>query len=69
MLSRFPGRWTYRDFLISIFGLMFSLSGLGAAMAGATDREKAKEASRRIFELVDRQTAIDPLSDEGKKDH
>ena len=48
---------------------MFSLSGLGAAMAGATDREKAKEASRRIFELVDRQTAIDPLSDEGKKDH
>ena len=69
LLSRFPGRWTYRDFLISIFGLMFSLSGLGAAMAGATDREKAKEASRRIFELVDRQTAIDPLSDEGKKDH
>jgi hypothetical protein len=38
-----------------------------AAMAGLTDVEKAKAAAGRIFELIDRESEIDPLSDEGKK--
>jgi hypothetical protein len=40
---------------------------MGFAAQNATDRKKAKEAARRIFELIDRQSAIDPLSDEGRK--
>lgn len=36
-------------------------------MAGLTDVEKAKAAAGRIFELIDRESEIDPLSDEGKK--
>jgi hypothetical protein len=56
-----------RDFLISLFGLMLSLTGLAAATAGLTDAEKAKEAADRIFELIERQSEIDPLTDEGKK--
>ena len=31
------------------------------------DRKKAQRAAARVFELIDRQSAIDPLSDEGKK--
>ena len=34
---------------------------------GATDREKAKSAARRIFELIERKSDIDPLSTEGEK--
>ena len=56
-----------RSFLISLFGLMLSLTGLAAATSGLTDAEKAKEAAFRIFELTERQSEIDPLSEEGKK--
>ena len=67
LLYRWPGVWSYRDFLISIFSLMFSLSGMAAAMMGITKREKAKEAAARIFEMIDRESKIDPLSSAGKK--
>lgn len=56
-----------RDYLISLFALMLSLTGLASAMAGLTDVEKAKAAAGRIFELIDRESDIDPLSDKGKK--
>jgi ATP-binding cassette subfamily B (MDR/TAP) protein 1 len=56
-----------REFLISLFGLMLSLTGLAAAMSGLTDADKAKAAANRIFQLTERVSDIDPLSDEGKK--
>jgi hypothetical protein len=31
------------------------------------DSKKASEAAARIFEIIDRKSEIDPLSDEGKK--
>ena len=55
-----------RDYLISLFALMLSLTGLAAAMAGLTDAQKAKAAANRIFELTERVSAIDPLSNAGK---
>lgn len=58
--------YVMRDYLISLFALMLSLTGLAAAMAGLTDAEKAKAAANRIFELTERASAIDPLSDAGK---
>lgn len=36
-------------------------------LQGATDRKKAGEAAIRIFELIDRDSQIDPLSEEGEK--
>ncbi len=48
-MNKHPGLFSYRDFLISMFSLLFSLSGIGMA-------------------VTDRQSAIDPLSDEGKKE-
>lgn len=65
VLDRWEGAFTYRAFLISMFSLLFSLSGLGMAAQGATDRDKAKAAGERIFELVERKSSIDPLSEEG----
>lgn len=32
-----------------------------------TDSKKASEAAERIFEIIDRKSEIDPLSEEGKK--
>jgi len=55
-----------RHFLIALFGLMLSLTGLAAALNGLTDAEKAGEAATRIFELIERDSEIDPLSEEGK---
>jgi len=59
--------YTMRDYLVSLFALMLSLTGLSAAMMGLTDADKAKEAAVRIFDLIDRVSEIDPLSDNGKK--
>ena len=67
LLTTYPESFTFRDYLISLFSLLFGLEGMGFAAQGATDRKKAKAAANRIFELIDRHSAIDPLSDEGKK--
>lgn len=67
LLWKYPDSFTFRDFLISMFALFLSMMGLAFAAEGAIDRDKAKEAASRVFELMDRQSEIDPLSDEGKK--
>lgn len=59
--------YSMRDYFISLFGLMLSLTGLAAAMSGLTDADKAKAAAVRIFELTERESEIDPLSDDGYK--
>jgi ATP-binding cassette subfamily B (MDR/TAP) protein 1 len=69
LLSSYPGNWSYRDFLISMFSLMISVSGMSFGTQGATDKEEAMMAAKRIFSLIDRPSAIDPLSDKGKIGH
>ena len=68
LLLNYPDTFSYRDFLISMFSMLFGMYGLALAAEGAVDREKAKVAAQRIFDLTDRQSAIDPLSEEGRKD-
>lgn len=68
LLFHYPESFDYRDFLISMFSLLFSISGMGVAAQGATNRDKAKLAAERIFELTDRKSLIDPLGEGGKKD-
>lgn len=67
LLNEYPDEFSYRDYLIAMFAFMFSLYGLAAAFEGTADREKAKAAAARIFELIDRQSLIDPISDEGHR--
>ena len=68
ILSTYPDTWSYRDFLMAMFALLVSISGtaLGSS-AGTTDKKSAEEAADRIFSLIDRESAIDPLSKAGTK--
>jgi ATP-binding cassette subfamily B (MDR/TAP) protein 1 len=61
------GNFTYRQYLISMFSLLFSLSGMSIAFMGATDKVKAQLAADRIFALIDRESPINSLSKEGIK--
>ena len=51
-----------------MFSLLFSLSGLEMAVQGATNRDKAKAAADRVFDLIEWESAIDPLSKSGYKE-
>lgn len=67
LLFNNPDTYTFNDFLISNFAILFSLFGLGAAFQDISDRKETEEAASRIFYLLDRESSIDPMSEEGKK--
>jgi ATP-binding cassette, subfamily B (MDR/TAP), member 1 len=67
LLSQYGDVFSYRDFLISMMALLFSLYGLAIAAQGAVNGEKAKQAAARIFALIDRESLIDPQVETGKK--
>jgi len=67
LLNQSWNSYSFNDFLISNFALLFSLFGLGAAFQDISDRKEVEKSGGRIFHLLDRKSAIDPLSDEGKK--
>ena len=56
-----PTLFDFKDLNISMFALLFGLSGFGAAVQGAADRGKAEKAVDRLFALIDRKSIIDPL--------
>lgn len=64
---QYPDTFDFKDFLTSMFALLFSLFALGAAAQGATDKTKAEAAAGRLFYLINRKSSIDPLSTSGKK--
>ena len=59
--------FTFQDWAISLFAFMFGLSGMSAAAQGATDARQVKKAIRNVFELLDRDTKIDPCSEIGSQ--
>jgi ATP-binding cassette subfamily B (MDR/TAP) protein 1 len=67
LLFTFPDQYGFNDFLISMFAILFSLFGLGAAFNGLSDRKQTEVSAGRVFYLLDRQSEIDPLSEEGKR--
>ncbi|KAL7540881.1 hypothetical protein ACHAXR_010450 [Thalassiosira sp. AJA248-18] len=66
LLYNYPTKFGFDDFLISMFALLFSLFALGASTQGATDKPKAEAAAGRLFYIINRKSAIDPLSTSGK---
>merc|ERR1712008_339780 len=66
LLVNYPGTFSFSDFLVSMFALLFSRFALGAAAAGATDKKKAEAAAGRLFYLINRKSEIDPLSTSGE---
>jgi ATP-binding cassette subfamily B (MDR/TAP) protein 1 len=67
ILFNYPNDFTFRDFLISNFAVLFSLFGLGAAFQDISDRKEVEKSAGRILYLLDRESAIDPLEEGGKK--
>lgn len=67
LLFNYSDLYTFNDFLISMFAILFSLFGLGAAFNGLSDKKETELSAGRIFYLLDRKSEIDPLSEEGKK--
>ena len=66
LLNRFPEKYDFKDFLISMFALLFSLFALGAAAIGVTDRDEATKAATRIYNLIHRKSLNDPLTKKDK---
>lgn len=67
LLVTFPEDYEFQDFLIANFAVLFALFGLGAAFQDISDRKEVEKSAGRIFYLLDRESAIDPLSEDGKK--
>ena len=67
LLFTFPDDYDFKDFLIANFAILFSLFGLGAAFQDISDRKEVEKSAGRIFSLLDRESAIDPLSESGMK--
>jgi ATP-binding cassette subfamily B (MDR/TAP) protein 1 len=67
VLFHYQGVFSFNDFLISMFAILFSLFGMGSAFNGLSDRKETELSAGRIFYLLDRKSQIDPLSEEGKK--
>ena len=61
-------QYSYNSFLISIFSLIFSLSGLAVAMQDVKSKEDATAAAQRLFSIIDRKSKIDPLKDLSEND-
>lgn len=66
LMFKHPDKYSFSDFLIAMFALLFGLFGLGLAFQDITDRKETEQSASRIFYLMDRQSEIDPLSEEGK---
>jgi len=66
LLFKYPSKYTLNDFLISNMAILFALFGLGAAFQDISDRKQTENSASRIFYLIDKQSEIDPLSEEGK---
>jgi len=62
-----PDKYTFRDFLISNFAILFGLFSLGVAFQDVSDRKEVKKSISRVFYLLDKQSEIDPLSEAGKE--
>ncbi len=67
ILFHHQSKYDFIDFLIAQSAVLFSLFSLGAAFQGISDRKETEKSAGRIFYLLDRKSAIDPLSDEGQK--
>ena len=67
MIFHYPDQYGFKNFLTANYALLLSVFGIGAAVQGLSDRKEAEMSAGRIFYLLDRESEIDPLSEDGKK--
>ena len=68
LLVNYPTFFSSTDFYIALSGVLLALNGLSLSAHGVTNKKEAEAAAKRVAELMDRESSIDPLSDKGKKD-
>jgi len=61
-LNRFSERYTFSDFLVSMFALLFSVFGLGPVAMTYKLRNETFKAATRLYELIHRKSKNDPLA-------
>lgn len=54
----------FQDMLQTFFAIVMAAQGIGMASSFQIDRGKAEKATRSIFWLIDRRSAIDPFTGE-----
>ncbi|CAB9505477.1 Leptomycin B resistance protein pmd1 [Seminavis robusta] len=67
LLINYPEQFEFRDFIIAQFTFILGVIGLGAALADLDSRDDVRKCAIRVFKILDRESPIDPLSEEGKK--
>lgn len=67
LIDKYPENFTFLNLNGALFSLLFGLFGLGIAFQDMVDKKEAEESASRIFYLIDRESSIDPLSDEGNE--
>ena len=65
LLVHYPDKFVLEDFLISNFALLFGMFGLGSAFQDLADSKEVERSAARIFHIIDRKSAIDPMSEDG----
>ena len=63
LLRKYPNSFDFEGFLIAMFSILFALFGLGAAVQGIADKDKAKLAVMRILALLNTESKIDSLGE------
>merc|ERR1712176_661439 len=66
LINKKPETYDFRDMLVAQFAILFGLMGLGPAFQDVSDKKETEMSASRVFYLLDRESAIDPLSDSGK---
>ena len=67
LLIHYPNHFSFQNFLVAAFSLLFALFALGTSSIGAVEKKEMMVAAHRIFELINRKSQIDSLSHEGMK--
>eukprot|EP00934_Nitzschia_sp_Nitz4_P005837 Nitzschia sp. Nitz4//scaffold153_size53422//46055//50256//NITZ4_006766-RA/size53422-snap-gene-0.60-mRNA-1//-1//CDS//3329537277//5827//frame0 len=67
LLFTYPEKYIFTDFVYANLSMVFASFGLGVAFSGLGDKKETDDAAERLFALLDRQSSIDPLSEDGLK--
>jgi len=62
IMLNYPTRYDFYDFNVSLWAILFGLSGLSMATQGAASAKEVQASLFRIFDLIDRKSSIDPLA-------
>jgi len=65
LLIHYPHRYSFQNFLVAAFSLLFALFAFGTSSIGTVDKKEMQAAAQRIFQLLNRHSNINALSDEG----